>query len=165
MLIRPGSGGDRTSLNHQLRPNLFVSFQYAVPDVHARDVEGTNFETCGRTVDLHDRFNTEPQLSPNLDVKLKYSCKRISRRTANTGGTRLKIDGRLYETVRAGRVTDKAPVALIIAAIDGTTVTWINASRIAAPIEYDFLLAPRGFAQALMDANMSQVIQALVTSN
>ena len=165
MLIRLGSSGDRTSLNHQLTPNLFGSFRYAVPDVHARNVEGTNFETCGRSVDLHDRFNTESQLSPNLDVKLEYSCKRISRRIANTCGVRLKVDGHLYEAVRAGHVIDKAPVALIIAAIDGTTVMWISAIRIVGPFEYDFLLTPRGFAQDLMDANMSQVIQALVTSS
>lgn len=57
-----------------------------------------------------------------------------------------------------------APASMVTAGTNGNRVTWISADQVTVTLEFGLLVATRGFAQDLMAADISQVIQALVTS-
>lgn len=61
-------------------------------------------------------------------------------------------------------VGQSTEAALVPAGTNGTRVTWLSADQVSITLENGLLVATRGFAQDLMAANVSGVIQALVKS-
>lgn len=53
---------------------------------------------------------------------------------------------------------------LVPAGVNGTRVTWLSADQVSITLENGLLVATRGFAQDLMAADVSGVMQALITS-
>lgn len=78
--------------------------------------------------------------------------------------SRAAVDANPGAFLLMSRAGGGAPASLVSAGINGTKVTWISADRITVTLEYGLLVATRGFVEDLMAADISQVIQALVTS-
>tara|TARA_R110002110_G_scaffold160893_3_gene359440 strand:- start:384 stop:1052 length:669 start_codon:yes stop_codon:yes gene_type:complete len=62
---------------------------------------------------------------------------------------------------RAGSGTQ---ASLVTAGVNGTKVTWMSADQVSVTLENGIIVATRGFVQDMMAADISQVVNALVTS-
>lgn len=78
--------------------------------------------------------------------------------------TRAAADANPGAFLLMSRAGGGEPASLVTAAVNGTKVTWISADQVTVTLEFGLLVATRGFAQDLMAADISQVIQALVNS-
>lgn len=83
---------------------------------------------------------------------------------AAPGLTRAAVDANPGAFLLMSRGGGAAPASLVQAGINGNKVTWLSADQVSVTLEYGLLVASRGFAQDMMAADITQVIQALVDS-